>query len=745
MAITNSAGDGIRITTAAKNGTLGDQTGVPSTQIMFDTGIGTNNGNLEAGPTFVGRLVTVRQGAADEETRYITAITDTTSGTLNEAWDVPPIEGDTYHVAYRLADAETVGAQVNLNSKTGVYEFSRAFSIGTSGGGGAFAYFAIVDYLAMEMADGGSGDDFVIEDNGRFDMGYVQADAPIAGGVVTNTKNVDSEPYMLMNGGAIANINSPVMWSQVSTTTFTTTQDSTNDITIRNAFMLFTAYTAVLKDMTMNNITWQGDGTTNSTVEVHSGTNIDTMTLASTDGFQTLDDDFTETISLRNITFVGNTTMVRVFANKTWDFINPIWDPTTGSGDDILFLTDVSASVNEKYSFDVTYITPAGTEISGVSSYVYEGSASLGLPTDNRQVSSISGTVSSNILTRRFLSGAVNLTVEQSGSFVHKAFYYGRDPVVGALTVDSAVELQSAMTADSAISSSLSGTALSLGAGVELYRHSGSEGSGVDQDMVGINYDDALTVNSVFTVGEIVTGSLSLASGTVAEASTDAASGFLFLYNVSGTFVDNEALSGSAGGVATTELTGRDQRFTWEIDADGKSLQILYDYLAAEIAENEPRSIFEEVIIWGEGERGLIFESTTAGYATERNTNLSEGVFVRNRGAGNIAYLTANDGTTFTPPASVTLEVNGVVENAQCYIAATAGGPEAVGTQLMNEQADATGTATEPYNYTADQPVTVRARLKGYLPFETTATIDSGGLTITAVWIADPNFNLEGT
>ena len=64
----------------------------------------------------------------------------------------------------------------------------------------------------------------------------------------------------------------------------------------------------------------------------------------------------------------------------------------------------------------------------------------------------------------------------------------------------------------------------------------------------------------------------------------------------------------------------------------------------------------------------------------------------------------------------------------------------------MNEEAqtavgDGTYKATENYSYTSDQPVIVRARYRGFLPFEATGTITSSGLTVSAVWQTDPNYN----
>ncbi len=51
-------------------------------------------------------------------------------------------------------------------------------------------------------------------------------------------------------------------------------------------------------------------------------------------------------------------------------------------------------------------------------------------------------------------------------------------------------------------------------------------------------------------------------------------------------------------------------------------------------------------------------------------------------------------------------------------------------------------SATESYNYVSDTDVIIRAREMGYLPFESTGTVTSSGLTVTAVWQVDPNWKL---
>jgi len=116
-----------------------------------------------------------------------------------------------------------------------------------------------------------------------------------------------------------------------------------------------------------------------------------------------------------------------------------------------------------------------------------------------------------------------------------------------------------------------------------------------------------------------------------------------------------------------------------------------------------------------------------------------------------LADIDNSGGGTVAIQNNVDLEINGVTTGSEptnyvrCHIEATAGGPESVGTILMNEEAQTVSgsfyKATEAYNYVSDQPVIIRARYKGYLPFETTGTVTNVGLTVTAIWQDDPNYN----
>jgi len=117
----------------------------------------------------------------------------------------------------------------------------------------------------------------------------------------------------------------------------------------------------------------------------------------------------------------------------------------------------------------------------------------------------------------------------------------------------------------------------------------------------------------------------------------------------------------------------------------------------------------------------------------------------------NGATITTNTGPNITINNPVDIEVTGVATGnepttyVRCHVEAAAGGPESAGTVILNKEAQtvdgSTYKATDSYNYTSDQPVIVRARYKGYLPFSGTGTITSSGLVVTAIWLEDPNYN----
>lgn len=106
--------------------------------------------------------------------------------------------------------------------------------------------------------------------------------------------------------------------------------------------------------------------------------------------------------------------------------------------------------------------------------------------------------------------------------------------------------------------------------------------------------------------------------------------------------------------------------------------------------------------------------------------------------------LIDSEGVLQTPPNNVPITVTGVAENTQCYVV------DSVPTTYLNAAATTNVSgdeyqATTSLTYSGDISVTVRAREMGYLPFETSGTISDSGISVTAVWLQDPNFKFVVT
>ncbi len=101
--------------------------------------------------------------------------------------------------------------------------------------------------------------------------------------------------------------------------------------------------------------------------------------------------------------------------------------------------------------------------------------------------------------------------------------------------------------------------------------------------------------------------------------------------------------------------------------------------------------------------------------------------------------LLDSEGELQTPPNDVPITITGVVNGTQCYVF------DSTPTTYLLEEATTQEAgdkyyASDTHTYSGDIAVTVRAREMGYLPFETTGTISDSGISVTAVWLQDPNF-----
>lgn len=131
MSITNTV-DRIRIESFAKDGTLPTQGVLNANQIKFPTNISTNNGNLEASPTFDDRHVVLRLGDADEEKNLITSVNvDGVTCTCINDWDSEPVSGDTYTIQYMPEDVATI-AGCDYEADSGQWNLTKRLIIGVT-------------------------------------------------------------------------------------------------------------------------------------------------------------------------------------------------------------------------------------------------------------------------------------------------------------------------------------------------------------------------------------------------------------------------------------------------------------------------------------------------------------------------------------------------------------------------------------------------------------------------------------
>jgi hypothetical protein len=118
---------------------------------------------------------------------------------------------------------------------------------------------------------------------------------------------------------------------------------------------------------------------------------------------------------------------------------------------------------------------------------------------------------------------------------------------------------------------------------------------------------------------------------------------------------------------------------------------------------------------------------------------MGEGVWVHDRGAGVVEFLTSDSGAVFVPPVSVTLTVNvedssgAAVEGASVRIEASSDG-----SLIAQGTTNVSGVFSAAFAYTGDIGVLTKVRLKGFRNFRTGGTIESTGITV-GVTLQDDN------
>ena len=222
-------------------------------------------------------------------------------------------------------------------------------------------------------------------------------------------------------------------------------------------------------------------------------------------------------------------------------------------------------------------------------------------------------------------------------------------------------------------------------------------------------------------VGNVVNGGTSGASGEVVEIVTgDSVAGTVLLKNRDAeNFTGTEALTetGASTDWSATLTVSTEQRYKWIIDCVTKNLNLVYDFISAKLAQPTPDADWQQIISWGEDEHAQPLNKSGSTYNTPRNIARTEGVFLANFGAGTVDFFTADDGTTFVPPATVSLTIhverkdNGTnISGASVIILKTSDN-----SIIAQGTTDVSGNFGTNYVYTGDVGVTIRCR-KSTLP-----------------------------
>lgn len=172
----------------------------------------------------------------------------------------------------------------------------------------------------------------------------------------------------------------------------------------------------------------------------------------------------------------------------------------------------------------------------------------------------------------------------------------------------------------------------------------------------------------------------------------------------------------------------------------GRPLAQVYEYLKYVTGHNSASTI--------NGNAGEEYLSAGSGYAESKQApfgTFAGGKFFGARGiwiedydaadAKNFQLIDAS-GTVQIPPNVVPVKVTSVVAGDRVAVFLLAGVGGAITSSLISELASGTISQTTR-TYTADEPVLIRVRRYGILPFEVESTITSTGMSVAAIRTVD--------
>jgi len=686
MAITTGAADGVRITSAAKNGSLGDQTGVGSDEIRFPSAMSTNNGQVGS-VDFDKRMVILRRGLSDEDERYITAIVSGNLCRVNEVWTSAPTSGNTYDISYVANDADDSGITGFglVNKRVTDYTLSRLFSVGNDGGG-TFGYFSLTDGYSLESDDTIAANDhgFNVEASARFSVGYNNAGNPVSGGYLISTANAAGEGSIVVEpGGELYGYDFFLTCVQNNTTTFTG-----KTIISKGKVYAGTYDVDLTGDTTLTDMTFEGRASTADSLTVSGSTTINIMNAISIFGINNNSAVVDDVITMKNVAYVNpvDNHYLDVNSSGIFNLVNPSWnigtDGASTTSSAIVF-NDSTGEVHEKWSLNYNVTDTTGSALASATTWLYVSSylgAVATTPIEYKDITDTGGSAGVEFETREFTPKTTAIaSIRTQSGFSSKIFYYGKTPYIGNITGSAATDLAVGMPNDGAITASVAASAIDNGTGIDLIQHA-----------------TALTVlayasgDTAFTTDAVVSGQTTGAEGTVREYLGDSTSGVVVLHSRNGTsFAGNEDLFVSGSRYAEASSTEFNEDYTWEVNCTSLAMTVTYDYLSAKMAENSPDTVFKDAITWGRRQQTQQLQLGPDGYYTVAVA--SAGVWLSRRGSGTIDYMTADSGNTYVPPIQYTFTLTGLKSGSEIRMYNSTTDTEITGTE--------SSSTTFSYNY----------------------------------------------
>ncbi len=679
------------------------------------------------------------------EIRKVIAEPTANTLTVNEAWDVAPVSGDNWAVCYLMADYATLTG-VTLRAQSGVYECTRDLRVGPSTDGTRHGWLGMLGGVATEL-DNVSDEAFEVENGGIWCVGYSQGGESVDGAYMSTSGNATPGAGPIIDfhssmGSMIFlhdfNIRSPREQLEIGLNTTTYTAEDAKfrrevGAILSRAKFYDCGPTNYFEALIVRDLLMQASATTSGydltltlkrTGSPSSGTeifiDIDGLTLvngqgASFVGFNWLNAGSTppawESPLLRNVTFIGDYVYVGAAGLSGTNFVNPKWSVDLTSQNNISFTNDNNPDnfVRPWFSLQVGVSDTDGADLSGAHCYIYETAINNGLTDDptNQSDTDANGLYLTDVVFDFWMGDAagIGILTAQRGGIAWRAYDYGNLPALIPLAPDGApstgfdgLELTATLIPDAAITEANQATALTNPTtNPTITFHEAGETD--PRPMKALAYD-AGTGGVPPSLGETLTQGT--ATGVVVDVKGDDVSGTVLMDTWNGVeFTDNQPITGGTSAfAATTDVATFYQEYTVEVDAQGEAMTVVYDYLAARMAEATLTAEFEKVMEWGGDDPDatqLIFNDGAA-YFTNRSRRLLDLRLQENEAAdysdnfdgytsGNaLASNAAWDDNDSTANNQIT--VNGTTDK---YVEVTSPGP-ATSQQTLNSVATATHT-----------------------------------------------------